>query len=60
MKRTLEKRLLVHNAAIREIIKRNGIKITWIKKELGDNLAKSGAPSKILWDVLRSSKIIEL
>ena len=60
MKRTLEKRLLVDNAVIREIIKRNEIKITWIKKELGDNLAKSEAPSKILWDVLRSSKIIEL
>ena len=51
MKQTLEKRLLVDNAVIREIIKRNEIKITWIKKELGDNLAKSKAPSKVLWDV---------
>ena len=49
-KQTLEKRLLVETAAIREMVERNEINISWIKKEkqLGDILTKSGASFKIL------------
>ena len=62
MKETLEKRWLVNIAAIREMLERNGINIRWIEKEkqLGDILTKSRASSKILWDVLSSSKMNEL
>lgn len=57
MKQTLEKHLLVDFAAIRKIVERNEINITWIKKEkkqTGDTLTKCRASSKILCDVLSS------
>lgn len=52
MKQTPEKLLLVDTEINR----------TWIEKEkqLGDNLTKSRALSKILCDMLSSSKMIEL
>ena len=62
MKQTLEKRLLVDITAIKEMVERNEINITWIEKEkqLGDILTKSGVVSyKILSDVLSYLKIIE-
>lgn len=57
MKQTLEKHLLVDFAAIRKIVERNEINITWIekeKKQIGDSLTKCRASSKILCDVLSS------
>ena len=49
-KKIPEKRLLVDIAAIREMVERNELNISWIKKEeqVGDILTKSGASFKIL------------
>lgn len=49
MKQTLEKCLLVDFAVIREMVERNEVHITWIKKEkqLRDILTKSKVSSKI-------------
>ena len=61
-KQTLEKRLLVDNAAIREMIERNEINVAWIEKnkQISDVLTKAGASPNIIHDVLSSSKMIEL
>ena len=49
--------MLVDIVVIREIVKENEINS---EKQMGDILTKSGASSKILWDVSSSSKIIDL
>ena len=49
--------MLVDIVVIREIVKENEINP---EKQMGDILTKSGASSKILWDVSSSSKIIDL
>ena len=62
MKQTLEKHLLVDISAIREMVERNEIIVTWINKEkqLTDVLKKSGAPSNSMLQTLNRSKMIEL
>ena len=50
LKQTLEKWLLVDVSATREMVERNEINITWIKKtkQISDILTKAGAsPKKI-------------
>ena len=61
-KQTLEKRLLVDIAAIREMIERNEINVAWIEKnkQISDVLTKAGASPNIIHDVLSSSKMTEL
>ena len=62
MKQTLEKRLLVDISALREMVARNEVKITWVEKEkqLSDILTKSGVNSTSILDILQSSKMISL
>ena len=61
MKCRLKKRLLVDISAIREMVEKNEITVTWIKKEkqLSDVLTKSGAPSNAMLTTLNTSKMIE-
>ena len=61
MKYRLKKRLLVDISAIREMVEKNGITVTWIKKEkqLSDVLTKSGAPLNAMLTTLNTSKMIE-
>ena len=49
--------MLVDIVVITEIVKENEINP---EKQMGDILTKSGASSKILWDVSSSSKILDL
>mgnify|MGYP001796156622 CR=1 FL=1 len=62
MKQTLEKRLLLDISALREMVARNEVKITWVEKEkqLSDILTKSGVNSTSILDILQSSKMISL
>ena len=62
LKQTLEKRLLFDISAIREMIERNEINITWIEKakQISDILTKTGVSPSIILEVLSSSKMIEL
>ena len=61
-KQTLEKRLLVDISAIREMVEKDEINITWIEKtkQIGDILTKAEASSNVISGVLSSSKVIEL
>ena len=56
MKQTLQKRLLVNISAIREMVERNEIIVTWInkEKELSDVLTKSGTPSNSMLQTLNT------
>ena len=62
MKQTLEKCLLVDISAIREMVERNEITVTWINKEkqLTDVLTKSEAQSDSTSQTLNTSKMTEL
>ena len=62
LKQTLEKRLLVDISAIREMVEKDEINITWIEKtkQIGDILTKAEASSNVISGVLSSSKVIEL
>ena len=62
LKQTLEKRLLVDISAIREMVEKDEIIITWIEKtkQIGDILTKAEASSNVISGVLSSSKVIEL
>ena len=62
LKQTLAKRLLVDISAIREMVEKAEINVTWIEKskQLGDILTKAGASPNVISGVLSSSKMIEL
>ena len=62
LKQTLEKWLLVDISAIREMVEKDEINITWIEKtkQIGDILTKAEASSNVISGVLSSLKVIEL
>ena len=50
LKQTLENRLIVEISAIREMVERNGINITWIEKtkQISDILTKAGGSPNVI------------
>ena len=61
-KQSLEKQLLVDISAIREVVEKNEINITWIKKtkQIADILTKAGASPNVISGLLSSLKMTEL
>ena len=61
-KQSLEKQLLVDISAIREVVEKNEINITWIKKtkQIADILTKAGGSPNVISGVLSSLKLTEL
>ena len=61
-KQTLEKQLIVDISSLRKMVDRNEVQIVWTEKDkqMSDVLTKAVALQKLLFEILESSKMLDL